>query len=337
MVELDTIDEIAEGILARDPGTDGRIHLLRDALQRPPHSPEVVQAREDLATSRRVQELQREQWNDGSWGRLHSQDSSAGQKIGATEVGVERALALGLDAAHSVLYKASRYLTGILEGRILCRDRAEKNDRWDTGVRLFSAATLAWIQPDLPVLDAVWELWMNLARRTFASGAYDPEAEIRAHRELTGASVQHSYLVLDSKYALALLGARAAALPRDLEAALLRWVWHKEDGIGYLEEKVSRLPGPGESGHFERWFASLELLSRFPVWRELASDVIRWFWDTRTPAGLWDFGPRSNLSIVLPLSESWRRQRARQVDWTTRVLVLLRRYYADDEGQALSL
>ncbi len=69
-----------------------------------------------------------------------------------------------------------------------------------------------------------------------------------------------------------------------------------------------------------------ELLSRFPSWRGLAGDVVQWLWDERTPAGFWDLGPRSISSIALPLSESWHKKMARQFDWTTRVLVLLRRY-----------
>jgi len=40
-------------------------------------------------------------------------------------------------------------------------------------------------------------------------------------------------MVLSGKYQLALLSARPDALPRDLEQALLDWVWHKENGIGY--------------------------------------------------------------------------------------------------------
>ncbi len=328
MPDLQAIRQIAEGILARNPDPVVRIRLLRDVLQKPPANDEVIQARKELATSRWVEGLEREQWDDGSWGRLHSRDSSAKQKIPTTEAGVERALALGLDVPHPVLAKASRYLIGILEGRTECRDRPEKNDRWPTGVQLFSAATLAQIQPDLSALDDAWHLWVNIARRTFASGAYDPEAEVRAHHELTGASVKNSYLVLDNRYSLALLGARAEALPADLETALVSWVWHCKDGIRYLRVKLPLPPRHLKTGSLDRWFTSLELLSRFSSWRALAKDAIQWLWEERAPGSLWDFGQKSTFSVFLPLSESWRKTTARQFDWTTRVLVLLRRYHS---------
>lgn len=333
MPELDAIHTVAKRVLAQDPDPVVRLRLLRDVLQKPTGNHDLVQAQENLAQSRWVRELEREQWDDGSWGRLHSRDSSAKQKILTTEAGVERALALGLDGAHPVLQKASRYLAGMLEGTLLCRDPAEKNDRWPTGVRLFAASTLAQIRPDLPLLDSDWKLWANIARRTFASGSYDPEAEIQAHRELTGASIKDSYLVINNKYALILLGSRATALLPKLEAALMNWVWHGQDGMRYLGEPLSHPPQHRKASRLDRWLTSLELLSRFPGWRSLAGEAIQWLWDERTSEGFWELGPRSSSSLALPLSENWRRKTARQFDWTTRVLVLLRRYHFQDSGQ----
>jgi hypothetical protein len=41
-------------------------------------------------------------------------------------------------------------------------------------------------------------------------------------------------------------------------------------------------------------------------------------------------GARAAISTALPLSESWRKKGARALDWTTRVLTLLRRYAGGD-------
>ena len=116
----------------------------------------------------------------------------------------------------SVSCNVSRYLNNLLKGTTEPRDRAEVNDRWATGVRLFVATTLTRIHNDEPILDDVWNLWVEIARRTFASGAYDPEAEIVAHRELTGATVKDSYLVLSNKYTLVLISSRPNRLPQDI-------------------------------------------------------------------------------------------------------------------------
>jgi len=330
MPELDTIAQTAERILNADPDPVVRFRLLRDVLNHPPDTKQLQEAGERLETSRWVRQLGDEQWSDGSWGRLHSRDSGARQKIPNTEAGVERALALGLDADHPVLRRASRYIVCVLDGTIKLRDRAEKNDRWPTGWRLFAASTLAQIQPHHPVLDSIWELWLTVARRTFASGAYDLQAEIRCHRELTGASVADSYLALNNKYTITLLGSRADALPRDLEAALFDWVWHNEGGVRYLGETPGIVPGSLQAAKLDRWLRCLELLSSFPSWGCRAQGAIRWLWEQQAGDGLWDFGRAAN-SVCLPLSESWHRHTARPFDWTTRVLHLLRRYHRRED------
>jgi hypothetical protein len=321
---LDLVQATAKEVLALDPDPVVRWLLLRHILRREPGDAELGMAGELLPASRWVCQLEREQWEDGSWGRLHSMDYRAGQRIPTTEVGVERALALGLPADHRLLVRAAAYLAGVLQGTILPRDRPERNDRWPTGVRLFAAATLALIRPESPLLDEVWELWAEIARRAVRSGTYDPQAESAAHRELTGATVAGSYLALNNRYVLALLGARPGALPPDLERDLVRWVWGCPQGVGYLGEPLSAPPRRQTGGPLDRWLHSLALLLSFPSCRGVGAEAIDWLWAQRTAAGFWDFGSRPE-SPALPLSESWRKKDARQIDWTVRVLVLLRR------------
>jgi hypothetical protein len=325
--ELHVIRETAEHLLAHDPAPVVRHRLLRDVLQRPETDRERIEARRGLDQSRWVQELANEQWEDGSWGRLHSKESAAGQKIGTTEVGVERGLALGLDAGHPILVNAAAHLSDILQARVSCRDRPEKNDRWPTGVQLFAAATLARINPEDEVLDQAWSLWLTIVERCFAGGDYDPEAESQAHRELTGASVKGSYLIINNKYALALLSARPGSIPLNVEFGLLNWLWHKQDGIGYLGQTLTSAPDLRKPGALDRWFSSLELLSRFAGWRSVAREAIAWLWRQQRSDGTWDFGKRPAASTMLPMSENWRKKRARAMDWTTRVLLLLARYH----------
>jgi hypothetical protein len=321
---LAAIQEVASRILEQHPGPVVRYRLLRDVLHRPPDDPEVAQARKHLDESRCVQELAAEQWPDGSWGRFHSMDTQRRQRIPTTEAGVERAQALGLDRSHPILERACRYIVEVMTGERPFPDYPERNDRWPTGQRLFLAATLSRIQPDHPLLDEDRRLWLEVASRTFRSGAYRAEDEVRAHAELTGATVQDSYLVLNGRYQLELLGSMPGLLPEELERALLRWLWNRPDGIGYLEVSLSAPPPHGKPGLIDRWLASLELLARgFPAWVDLARLPLDWLRAQRSEGGLWDLGPRSAASAYLPLSDSWRRRQDRVLDWTTRVLVLL--------------
>lgn len=324
MKELKAIEETACRILREDSDSVVCFRLLRDVLKAP--SDELMNARRELLQSRWVLEFKNEQRKDGSWGRFHSAMKTKG-KIGTTEAAVERGLALGLEASDPIFRSTIGYLSRLLEGSIDFPDPPERNNRWATGKQLFAAATLARICPTLQILDKTWELWATIVKHTFASGKYDQEAEIQAHQMLTGASVKDSYLVLSSRYQLALLGSRATKLPETLEHALVDWVWHKNDGIGYLEIPLSNLPRRFTPGMLDRLFTSLELLSSFPCWRRFADSIIGWLWTQRNNEGYWDFGPKASTSTYFPLSENWRTKRHRQHDWSTRVLALLRNYY----------
>jgi hypothetical protein len=167
---IGVIEETAARVLEQTPGAVVRHRLLRDVLRQPSSSLELQRARDDLEHSRSVQQLANEQWEDGGWGRFHSRDTRLKQKIPTTEVGVERALSLGLDASHPILQKASAYISAIMQGDVEFPDYHEKNDRWQTGMRLFLASTLSLIHPDHPALRDDKELWHGIARRALRSG-----------------------------------------------------------------------------------------------------------------------------------------------------------------------
>lgn len=330
MIEL--IEETAMKILEQAPGSVVHFRLLRDVLKKSLGSLEVQQAKDNLKYSRCIQELKNEQQTDGGWGAFHSRSILLKQKVPSTEVGVERALALGLDASQPILQKASSYILNIMQGKIQFPDYHEKNDRWQTGMRLFLASTLSLIYPDHPDLSRDRQLWHEIAKRTFQSGRYSEQDEIKAHIDLTGATVKESYLVLSSRYQLNILGSIPGTISVELERALVRWLWEKPRGIGYLTISLSQ-PPPIKPGSFDRWLASLEMLARlFPSWVHFAKSSVEWLWKQRNQQGYWDFGTKPSSISFLPLSDSWRDRSNRLYDWTTRILILLRKY---EEGSHL--
>jgi hypothetical protein len=143
---------------------------------------------------------------------------------------------------------------------------------------------------------------------------------------LTGATVAGSYLVLAGRYQLNILGLMLGTLSPQLEQRILRWIWERPEGIGYLGVPLNG-PPPDRPGPFDRWLSSLELLARvFQSWTSVARSSMEWLWQQRARDGLWDFGSRSNTGSYLPLSDTWRRTQNRRFDWTTRLLVLMRQF-----------
>ncbi|MBI4878074.1 MAG: hypothetical protein HY812_00220 [Planctomycetes bacterium] len=317
----------AERLLRQDPDPVVRLRLLRDVLRLAPGDPLLVRARSAAASSRWVALLRRQQRPDGSFGRLHSAGTRSTGRVSTTETGVQRALALGLHPRHPVLERAAQHLAALLRGTARFPDPPEKNDRWATGSRLFAAATLALIRPDARTVREAAAPWREILKRTFASSRYDAGAEIRAHRELTGASVAGSYLTLDSAYHLRLIGARAADVPITLQRAWLRWLWERPGGIRYLSAPLpprGALPGPGA---WDRWLSSLELLTPFAAARPLLAPALSWLCAFQDAAGSWDLGAAPPRSTALPLSSTRWTATVRRQDWTARVLCLLVCYH----------
>ncbi|MHA2362688.1 MAG: hypothetical protein ACXAC7_01925, partial [Candidatus Hodarchaeales archaeon] len=263
---------------------------------------------------------------DGSWGRLHSQDTSVKQKIITTEWGVEKAISLGLDAQHPILIKALDYLTNIIDSGA-CRDPPEKNDRWTTGVRLFIASTISKILPNHPTIEGVRQLWEKIVYRTFSDGKYNQNAERFAHRELTGIKSDLRYLTLNSVYHVSLIGSNAENLKPDFVEAYLNWIWNEIGYIRYRNVSLKTPPNQLPKKQLIHWLNSIELLSVFPSWTKYAKDSIDWMWEIRTKSGLWKF---NYLNPFFRYSKEKRKFNL-QHEWSTRILKLLNKYLEDNK------
>lgn len=317
---LAEIRAVAARLLSEAPDPVVRHRLIRAVFGTTLRSPEQ-------ACNPWVDALLSEQRDDGSWGRFHSQDSRCPLLVPTTEFAIERATALGLEPGHPALRRAAQYARDLLRGTATFPDPPEKNDRWLTGTQLFAAATLSLLRPGARVLHRPRRLWREILERSFSSGSYDAEGEARAHRELTGATVRGTYLTLDGRYQLLLLGTRPAEIPRALQRVWVRWLLDQPEGIRYLSVPLAHEARPSSPGQWDRWLTSMDLLLRLSGARILLRPRLAWLWRFRNQEGIFDFGRCPARSPNLPLSASWRRSRARSHDWTTRVLTLLARYH----------
>ncbi|MBN1266158.1 MAG: hypothetical protein JXA25_11735 [Anaerolineales bacterium] len=330
---------VSQELLELRPAVPAQLRLQRDVLGADPKHPDLLALAEKVRSSLPVRILEQEQRGDGGWGAFHSRSTTAHQKTASTETAVERALSLGLDRACPILARAEAYLKALLKGEIRFPDYHEKNERWPIGMRLFTASTLALIHPEHPLLDPDRALWVEIVKRAFQSGAYCEEHELAAHADLTVQAVKNSYLIINNRYTLNLVGSTRGLLPPAVERTYMHWLWSLEEGIGYLGMPLGKEPPLDKPGPLDRWFTSLErLLKLFPASAPLAEPWILWIWNRRKPGGWWDFGSRAVSSTSLPFADSWKRKGEREKDWSTRVLLLAWRWGSANaalSGQAL--
>jgi hypothetical protein len=317
MPDSEAIRERAEIILALRPDPIPRYRVLRDLLDFPSDSPELLQAKRLALTSRWVEELGDEQLPNGSWGRFHSADSNRKQSIATTESAVSRCVELGLEGSE-IARRASNYLRELLSGRLEFPDPPELNDRWPVGVTMFVGATLAELEARDPALSPIFGIWLEIAGRTFESGEYDADREMQAHREITHTeSMKGSYLCLNNQYAVGLLSRAQKRLSNHIESAFVEWLW-AGSGVRYIGVPPSHRPAQLKAQTTQPWFRTQYLLSRFRSWSSIARKSMEELWDLAGHDGLWDFGPTRGMR----LSETWRKPLNRAIDHSVCVLRL---------------
>ncbi len=312
------IEQAADSILRERPGPIPTFRLLKEVLHLPPEDLQLRNAKAAMEQDKWVIQLREAQLANGSWGRFHSQDTSIKSIFRTSEEAIDRAFALGLDVSHPQLSRAAGYIERALAGRAQVTDRAEKNEAWPLLLRFILAGRLAQIEPANPLVKEDWECLAEVTRRAFGSGFYLQADEAQAFVQLTGTRVPGGFI--ESQHALWILASRP--LPKNLERQLVNWVWGKPDGMRYLRAPLSS-PTPKT---IIAWLRSMSILSRFPSWRKVSADGLNQLWQQRNPAGLWDFGPQTRWCMDLPISESWRTRINRQVDYSTCMLSIFRRY-----------
>ncbi len=326
------VTQTANDLLSLHPQPIPRFRLLRDVLQRSPGDPALQQARQSAFQHPHVAELYETQEENGVWGRFHTQDTTVKKRFVTSECAIERALALGLDKDSPLLQRTIRFLTAHIAGQPCWSDPPEKHDNpllFPYFTRLVSAANLALIDHDHPLLDEPRRVMVDMLIISFRSGTFRAEDAVRARTEVTGILSKTPEGFLLCKYGLVILSSAGQALPQDLEDCLLGYVFQNPKGVYYLFDKNLQVSLPIDHPKFVCWLATQEVLSRFAGWKRHAAQAIEWIWSQCNADGFWDFGSRAWKGNYFPLSGDWRRKEDRLVDCTVRILALLRRSVAE--------
>ena len=324
MVVLDSeneIQRIADLILDENPESIIQFKLLKEVIRVGNNEidEELLLA---IEQNKWVQLLQEEQWSDGSWGRLHSKDTSKKQKIPTTEMGVRKARLLGLEKNHPIIDRVLMYLNkNISKG--ICRDPPEKNNRWPIGVKLWFASSIALIDPNQESISSVVDSWVQVLNNTFESGNYNGKHEKDAYKDIFGLTDEIRYLHLNSKYHLELFSWSKKKISKGIIDAYTNWLWEETREIYYMPINLANYR-IFHSRYLYSWLNALKYVLKFGYHNKTTSLAIDWVWNQRNEQGLWDFGPVTDN--YYKLSSNWRKNN-RSFDCSTLVLCVLKDYY----------
>ncbi len=155
-----------------------RYIMKKEILRETPSAAEI----EAIHASKWYCELADEQWDDGSWGRYHSQDSKSvnKQKFVTTESALRRARELSLSKDDPIIATCIRLMERYVRGEETWRDNIEKHH--DGGkshlhARPFvTAAFLNLFDPENPVVKPKRDVFVKTLKVALSKGYFDEEA-----------------------------------------------------------------------------------------------------------------------------------------------------------------
>lgn len=152
----------------------------RDILKKSIISEEMIELKKRILSSVHVKKILLEQWDDGSWGRFHSMNTSSKDPY-TTEKALRRLLHLGLDKTDEPIIKAVQYMESYLKGEFELRDYVEKKHDWTLLTHLFVATWLLRIDSKNILALQIADKWAQVIEHAFEDGCFNQAAYYKVY------------------------------------------------------------------------------------------------------------------------------------------------------------
>lgn len=292
-------------------------HILQKEIM---HKPSDASEISRLKESKWYQQLASEQWENGSWGRFHTQDTKSPlmQKFTTTEAAIRRARELSLDDKDEMVQKTIRLMERYIHGQEEWLDTNEHFYGFEVAFITLVAANLSLFIPRHPLVQKKKEIVAEHLSKGLKNGSINEaiwEYENKRSNEI--------FLRPDMVYTIWLLQ-HNDFLNQTKEREFLEYIWYRKKGIYYRTDGPSSDIFHLESKGFLTWLSGLESLCNFTLFPEfmsmgasehLLNEIHRLMYDT---VALPNASP-----IFGHYSESWSNKNARKYDLILRMLRIL--------------
>lgn len=297
--------------------------LMRDVLKFNKDNKEMINTKNKVLQTKWVNDIVNLQWDDGSWGRFHSMNTSSKLSI-TTEGALRRLLILGLDKNNQTIQRAFCYMEKYLNRELDLRDYKEKKHDWDLLTRLFVATWMLIIEPSNVQARAIANDWAKIITYAFSANEYDHDAYKEAYCEIHKPEKGKVIWGFQNYYLLSML---PGFLTSNIESKFLDYIMNEEKGIYYIYDgNLKTNPKVFSSKQANRYIYAYELLSRYSCARSKCQDFIDWVKENISEDGFWDMGQTVKDKMQYPLSDSWRKALNRKIDCTVRIQRILSQF-----------
>lgn len=273
-----------------------------------------------LKESKWYKQLASEQWENGSWGRFHTQDtkSELKQKFSTTESALRRARELSLGENDEIICNAIQLMERYIQGQEEWLDVNEHHYGFPIAFRTIVAANLSLFNPKHPLVQKKKEICADNLSKAFRNGSLCEDIWEKENRKsseiLLKPYMVHIIWLLQNN----------DSLDKAIERDFLEYIWHKKEGIYYCTSGPSSDTELLESKNFLTWLSGLENLCDFSLFPEfmsmgtsnhLINEIHRLMYH--------DVSLPKTSSISGHYSETWSSKNFRRNDMILRILRIL--------------
>jgi hypothetical protein len=234
-----------------------------------------------------------------------------------TEQALRRLEILGFTINDIPIQKTIKYLHNCLLGKENIPDRYEKGSDWKTYLDLMISTWIKRFTSDDKIANTISNKWAEIINNSFIENVFSQqEYESMYNRIFCPEKDKHIWGFMNF-YGVSIL---ANIVSKNIEPAFFGYVINYPTGIYYFgyNKSISTLPVLFQSKKTGAYIRMIELLTSYKnkKCREKMFFIKEWFERNKSKDNEWDLGKSSRDNILLPLSDSWRKDEDRIKDCT---------------------
>jgi hypothetical protein len=257
------------------------------------------------------------QHDDGSWGYFHSLSVPTPKQPMTTEQALRRLEILGFTINDVPIQKTVKYLHNCLIGKESIPDWTEKGSDWKTYCDLMISTWIKRFTIDDKTANDIANKWAETINSTFADKQFNQSAYDSAYNRVFRPEKGKRIWGFTNFYGVSIL---ANNIDVEIEPMFFEYILNFPIGIYYFHYKKSAkiLPELFQSKETCDYIRVVYLLTEYKnkKCKDQMLYIKKWLSQNKLNDHEWDLGVNSKDNILLPLSDSWRRDEDRMKDCT---------------------